>query len=46
VKRTTVFLTEEQREALARIARKRGFAVAQLIRVYVSDGLRRDGVKK
>jgi hypothetical protein len=39
MKRTTVFLTEEQIKWLRRAAKHKGLDVAQLIRIYVSAGL-------
>lgn len=39
MKRTTVFLTEDQIRRLRRAAKHKGMDVAQLIRLYVSAGL-------
>lgn len=42
MKRTTVWLTEEQAKRLAKVARSKGFKVAQVIRLYIAAGLKRD----
>ncbi len=42
MKRTTIFLTEEQVKKLARTAARKGLNVAQLIRLYISEGLRKE----
>lgn len=42
MKRTTIFLTEEQVKKLAKVAARKGLNVAQLIRLYVSEGLRKE----
>jgi predicted DNA-binding ribbon-helix-helix protein len=42
MKRTTIFLTDEQVKKLAKVAARKGLNVAQLIRLYVSEGLRRE----
>jgi hypothetical protein len=42
MKRTTVFLTEDQIRRLAKAAARKGINVAQLIRVYISAGLEKD----
>ena len=42
MKRTTVFLTEQQLKRLAVIAKRKGFTVAQLIRFYVDSGLQHE----
>ena len=42
MKRTTIFLTEEQVKKLAKVAGRKGVNVAQLIRLYVSEGLRKE----
>ena len=42
MKRTTIFLTEEQVKKLAKVAGRKGLNVAQLIRLYVSEGLRKE----
>jgi 16S rRNA U516 pseudouridylate synthase RsuA-like enzyme len=39
MKRTTVFLTEDQIRQLRKAAKHKGVDVAQLIRIYVSAGL-------
>lgn len=39
LKRTTVFLTDDQLKRLAKTAEGKGINVAQLIRIYVSAGL-------
>lgn len=39
MKRTTVFLTEEQIKKLSKVAKRKTINVAQLIRLYVQDGL-------
>ena len=44
LRRTTVFLTEDQLKRLAKTAERMGINVAQLIRIYVSVGL--DGETK
>jgi len=40
--RTTIFLTEEQVKSLARVSNSKGINVAQLIRLYISAGLRKE----
>ena len=42
MKRTTIFLLEEQVSKLAKVAALKGINVAQLIRVYISEGLRKE----
>ena len=42
MKRTTIFLLEEQVSKLAKVAALKGLNVAQLIRVYISEGLRKE----
>ena len=42
VKRTTIFLLEEQVSKLAKVAVRKGLNVAQLIRLYISEGLRKE----
>ena len=39
MKRTTIFLTDDQIKRLDRVATKKGINVAQLIRVYINAGL-------
>jgi hypothetical protein len=39
MKRTTIFLTDDQIKRLAKAAARKGINVAQLIRVYTSAGL-------
>lgn len=39
MKRTTVFLTEDQIKRLAKIASHKTITVAQLIRLYVQSGI-------
>jgi hypothetical protein len=39
MKRTTVFLTDEQIKRLAKTAKRKGINAAQLIRVYINAGL-------
>jgi hypothetical protein len=43
MKRTTIFLTEDQIKRLEKVAKKNGIKVAQLIRIYIVAGL--EGVK-
>ena len=42
MKRTTIFLREEQVSKLAKVAARKGLNVAQLIRLYISEGLRKE----
>lgn len=42
VKRTTIFLTEEQVKRLAKMATRKGINPAQLIRIYIQEGLEKD----
>ena len=42
MKRTTIWLTEGQLKQLARVSKKRGLAIAELIRRYVDRGLERE----
>jgi hypothetical protein len=42
MKRTTIFLTDEQVKRLAKVAAQKGINVAQLIRMYVSEGLSKE----
>jgi hypothetical protein len=42
MKRTTVFLTEEQVKQLRAVAKRTGMQVAQIIRLYVDAGLQKD----
>jgi Ribbon-helix-helix protein, copG family len=39
MKRTTIFLDENQIKRLGKIAARKGINVAQLIRIYVNAGL-------
>ena len=39
MKRTTIFLTDEQIKRLAKIAKRKGIVAAQLIRIYINAGL-------
>lgn len=39
MKRTTIFLTDEQIKRLAKIAKRKGIVTAQLIRIYINAGL-------
>jgi hypothetical protein len=39
VKRTTIWLTEPQQRKLAKISKKKGLTVAELIRRYIDAGL-------
>jgi Ribbon-helix-helix protein, copG family len=45
MKRTTIFLTDDQIKRLDKTATKKGINVAQLIRVYINSGLDKDGAK-
>jgi len=42
MKRTTVFLTDDQIKKLTKTATRKGINVAQLIRVYINAGLERE----
>jgi hypothetical protein len=42
MKRTTIFLTDEQVKRLAKVAALKGLNVAQVIRLYISEGLRKE----
>jgi hypothetical protein len=42
MKRTTVFLTDDQIKRLAKAAKSKGINVAQLIRIYINAGLDKD----
>ena len=42
MKRTTLFLTEEQVERLNEMAAYKGLNLAQLVRLYINDGLDRE----
>jgi hypothetical protein len=44
MKRTTVWLKEDQIKWLRRVARHKGLDVAQLIRIYVSAGLDKEKI--
>jgi hypothetical protein len=39
MKRTTIFLNEDQIKRLAKIAKQKGIVPAQLIRIYINAGL-------
>jgi len=39
MKRTTVFLTDDQVKRLATVSKRKGINTAQLIRVYINAGL-------
>jgi hypothetical protein len=39
MKRTTVFLTDDQIKRLAKTAERKGINTAQLIRIYINAGL-------
>jgi hypothetical protein len=39
MKRTTVFLTDDQIKRLAKMATRKGINMAQLIRIYINAGL-------
>jgi len=42
MKRTTIWLTDAQIKQLAHVSKKRGLAIAELIRRYVDRGLERE----
>lgn len=42
MQRTTIWLTKEQVRQLQTIAKRKGLKAAQLIRVYIDQGLRRE----
>jgi hypothetical protein len=42
MKRTTIFLTDDQIKRLAKVSKRKGINTAQLIRVYISAGLDRE----
>jgi hypothetical protein len=42
MKRTTIFLTDGQIKALEKMAERKTLKMAQLIRLYISQGLERD----
>jgi hypothetical protein len=42
VKRTTIWLTREQVRRLQAVARRKGLKAAQLIRLYVDAGLKKE----
>ena len=42
MKRTTIFLTEDQIKKLAKAAKSKGINTAQLIRIYVNAGLSKE----
>jgi hypothetical protein len=39
MKRTTVFLTDDQIKRLAKTAKRKAINVAQLVRIYINAGL-------
>jgi hypothetical protein len=39
MKRTTIFLADDQIKKLAKAAKRKGINVAQLIRIYINAGL-------
>jgi hypothetical protein len=39
MKRTTIFLTDDQIKRLAKASKRKGIKAAQLIRVYINAGL-------
>ena len=42
MKRTTVFLTDDQIKRLAKASTRKGINTAQLIRIYINAGLDKD----
>ncbi len=42
MKRTTIFLTDDQIKRLAKASKRKGINVAQLIRIYINAGLDRE----
>ena len=42
MKRTTIWLTDAQIKQLARVSKKRGIPIAELIRRYIDRGLERE----
>jgi hypothetical protein len=42
MKRTTVFLTDDQIKRLAKVSTRKGINTAQLIRIYINAGLDKD----
>ena len=42
MKRTTIFLTDDQIKRLAKVSKRKGINAAQLIRVYINAGLDRE----
>jgi hypothetical protein len=42
MKRTTIWLTEEQLKKLKAVAKRTGMQVAQIIRLYVERGLQKE----
>lgn len=42
MKRTTVFLTDDQIKRLAKASKRKGINTAQLIRIYINAGLDKD----
>jgi len=42
MKRTTIWLTEAQLKQLARVSKRGGLAIAELIRRYIDRGLERE----
>jgi len=42
MKRTTIFLTDDQIKRLAKASKRKGINPAQLIRIYINAGLDKD----
>jgi hypothetical protein len=42
MQRTTIWLTKDQLRQLQAIAKRKGLKAAQLIRVYIDEGLRKE----
>jgi predicted DNA-binding protein len=42
MKRTTIWLTEEQIKQLKEVAKRTGMQMAQIIRLYVDQGLQKE----
>jgi hypothetical protein len=42
MKRTTIFLTDDQIKRLAKTSTRKGINTAQLIRIYINAGLNKD----
>jgi predicted DNA-binding protein len=43
MKRTTIWLTEPQLQKLTRLSKETGITVAELIRRFIDQGLKREG---